>query len=103
LYDHESNTYAEVFGDFINLKGSDSGNRMVIVPRGAKFTALREPINRAQLNNTAEIWAAQLAPYAVPIKQLAKEIAKKAGLSPDWDPKKRVLTDQYAPANLLRN
>ena len=103
LYAHESNTYKEVFGTFINLKGRDSGNRVVIVPQGALNQAQRAPISKAELMTQAEALTPILTPYAVPIKRLAKDILKTVKAPADWDESKRPLTDQYSPANLLRS
>jgi|TARA_B110000971_G_scaffold213218_1_gene243771 spermidine synthase len=103
LYAHESNTYKEVFGKFINLRGRDSGNRIVIVPQGSISAAQRAPISRDSLLAQADILAPVLAPYAIPIKRLAKDILKSINAPADWDQDKRTLTDQYSPANLLKN
>jgi len=103
LYAHESNTYKEVFGKFINLKGRDSGNRVVIVPQGSVSAAQRTPISKDSLLAQADRLAPLLAPYAVPIRRLAKDILKSVDAPADWDQNKRALTDQYSPANLLRN
>ncbi len=103
LYAHESNTYKEVFGKFINLKGRDSGNRVVIVPQGALNAAQRAPVSKDLLLAQADALAPILAPYAGPIKRLAKDILKTINAPADWDQNKRPLTDQYSPANLLRS
>ena len=103
LYAHESNTYKEVFGNFINLKGRDSGNRVVIVPQGALNPEQRTPICKDLLLAQAVSLTPILSPYAVPIKRLAKDILKTINAPTDWDESKRPLTDQYSPANLLRS
>jgi spermidine synthase len=102
LYDHESNTYKEVFGKFINLKGRDSGNRVIIVPQGSISATQRNPISKDALIAQANQLAPVMAPYAVPIERLAKDIWKTLDAPADWDKTKRSLTDQYSPANLLR-
>ena len=103
LYAHESNTYKKVFGEFINLKGRDSGNRVVIVPQGAISAAQRASISKGALLAQADALSPMLAPYAVPIKSLARDILKTIGAPADWDKNKRPLTDQYSPANLLKS
>ena len=103
LYDHESNTYADVFGKFINLKGRDTGNRIIIVPEGAISSEQRNSISKQAINAQAKKLAPVLEPYSVPIKRLARDIYKRIGAPADWDENKRSLTDQYSPANLLRN
>lgn len=92
LYDHESVTYASVFGDYYNLKFPDTvSNRVIFASR----TPLPAP---ASLADQVEYWAERLEPYDVPLRKVFRSIQSE----PDWDPSARVLTDQYAPANLLR-
>ena len=91
LYDHESETYRAVFGAFFNFRRADSGNRIVLAQRGA-------PPSKAVMRERAETWAKPLRPYAVPIRQYPDALSPTI----DWDTSKRPLTDQYAPANLLR-
>ena len=94
LYDHESATYAEVFGDFINFRIPESSNRVVVVP-GAD-------VADAQLTERAEELTARLRPYDIPIKRYTRILIKNRRAQPDWRHDARVLTDQYAPANLLQ-
>ena len=91
LYDHESETYRAVFGMFFNFKTSASNNRIVLARNGPlpPKTALRA---------NAESWRERLKPYGVPIRRYPELLS----LEVDWDTSKRPLTDQYAPANLLR-
>jgi spermidine synthase len=92
LYDHESTTYQQVFGRFLQLKLPKlSGNRIIL--------AAKQPLpDRGSLLGQAESLAAQMQPYAVPILLYADLLNDK----PDWDTTARILTDQYSPANLLR-
>lgn len=92
LYAHESATYAAVFGTFFNMKPDDSGNRVILDRHGglpdvetlkARAEALREP----------------LAPYGVRLERFLPLLTTDI----DWDPQTPALTDQYSPANLLRN
>lgn len=87
LYDHESTTYAAVFGTFYQLK---YGNRVILARIGGNPT-LREVRVNAQRH------AAALAAY-IPDPSWVYDLFST---QPDWDPKARVLTDQYSPANLL--
>ena len=91
LYDYESQTYREVFGEFFNLKMLDSGNRIVLAQQGA----LPAP---KLLHDRAARWEARLRPYGVPIRDYPARMSVRA----DWDLSKRALTDQYSPANRLR-
>ncbi len=93
LYDHESATYAAVFGRFYNFRRWDSSNRVIIArPAGL-------PEDTDSLNGRAALLAERLRPYGVPIERYLKDL--DGGI--DWDVKARVLTDQYAPANILRH
>lgn len=94
LYDAESATYEHVFGDIISFKLPESANRLVLVPP-AEFS-------ETELANRAERLTARLKPYRVPIQKYAKLIVRARDKAPDWNRNARVLTDQYAPANLLQ-
>jgi len=87
LYDHESTTYADVFGTFYNLKAA---NR-VIVARPAGLP------DQAALRARAEEYAQVLRGFGMD----ALDVLPLFSAAVDWDPRARVLTDQYSPANLL--
>jgi len=87
LYDHESTTYAAVFGTFFNLK---TANR-VIVARPAGLPT------DAQLRVRARQFAPALRGLGVDVDVLLPLFTTQV----DWDTSARVLTDQYSPANLL--
>jgi len=87
LYDHESTTYAAVFGKFFNLKAA---NR-VIVARPAGLPT------EAQLRAKALEHELALRSYGVDLQSVLPMFTT----TPDWDTSARVLTDQYSPANLL--
>jgi len=92
LYDHESETYRQVFGDFFNLRLPESNNRVIL--------ASNVPLpSRAILRKRARDWRGRLRPYDIPIG----DYPARMSLAVDWDASKRPLTDQYAPANLLRD
>lgn len=91
LYDHESSTYASVFGEFINFKLSNTGNR-VIVASNEKLP------DESRIRMHAENIAAQLMPYEVDLLSYLPRLDRQ----PDWNLDARPLTDQFAPANLLR-
>lgn len=87
LYDHESVTYAAVFGGFFNLKQE---NRVILITNATAPTP-------EQLATNSRIHEDVLQPMGV-------DAAKILGLfstKPDWNVRARVLTDQYSPANLL--
>ena len=89
LYDHESTTYADVFGTFFNLKAA---NR-VIVARPAGLP------DEASLRARAQEYEKVLATFGVDAQSVLPMFTTRA----DWDAKARVLTDQYSPANLLNH
>jgi spermidine synthase len=91
LYDHESETYQSVFGDFLNFKLPISGNRVVIASRKGLPSDF-------QIKSQALKFFDRLAPYGVDPRQFPANMSR----TKDWDTSKRVLTDQYSPANLLR-
>jgi spermidine synthase len=87
LYDHESTTYAAVYGEFYNLKRE---NRVILArPAGLPDAAL--------LQTRAAQWQAALRPYGMDELPLLGMFDSK----PDWNTSARILTDQYSPANLL--
>ena len=94
LYHSESATYAAVFGDFINFSLPESANRVIVVP---PF-----PLPREELRARAKVLAPTLKPMKVKIERLARALGVAADEKPDWDEDARILTDQYAPANLLQ-
>ncbi len=90
LYDHESVTYQAVFGEFYNFKMPGSGNRVIIAsPQGVPPQAL--------LQATARALHPRLKDYDVTILEYPARLSTE----PDWDESRRVLTDQFSPANLL--
>jgi len=88
LYDHESTTYQAVFGDFFNMK---LGNRIIVTQLGGLPSA-------DALKANAQKWEAQFARRGAPSSFLLPLLVVK----PDWDPKARILTDQYSPSNVLQ-
>ena len=89
LYDHESVTYAAVFGTYFNLKRE---NRVILYRDGSLPTAQQIAANSAQL-------AAALRPFGVEVDLIRSMFSTRA----DWNRRARVLTDQYSPANLLNS
>ncbi|MGA8708147.1 MAG: fused MFS/spermidine synthase [Steroidobacteraceae bacterium] len=89
LYQNESATYRAVFGPFYNLK---SANR-VILASNASLPSI------AQARYNAEHFDAAFT--ALGFK--AASVLSLFSTAIDWDPKARVLTDQYSPANLLNS
>lgn len=89
LYDHESTTYASVFGPFFNLKRE---NRVILYREGSLPTS-------KQLTSASESLEQELRPLGVDTDALRRLFKTRA----DWNARARVLTDQYSPANLLNS
>lgn len=89
LYDSESVTYKKAFGWFLNVKGL-SGNRIILTRKGP-------PVSPAELRRLAAAYPYDLSPLGIDVEHLATLASDK----PDWDADAPVLTDQYAPVNLL--
>jgi spermidine synthase len=87
LYDHESATYAAVFGPFYNLKRA---NRVILLRRDGL-----PPLDVLERN--AERLAPSLAPLGIQSNWLLAQFATTR----DWPADARVLTDRYSPSNLL--
>lgn len=89
LYDSESATYDSVFGEFLNLRRRFS-NRVIVAGK----TGL--PSLRTMMDNHDRV-KADLDRFDIDLENL---LSLDRGR--DWRRKARILTDQYAPANLLR-
>jgi spermidine synthase len=87
LYDHESATYAAVFGRFYNLKRN---NRVILL----RVSGL-PPLDVLERN--AERAQPTLAPMGVDSAWLLTQFVS----TQDWPADTRVLTDRYSPSNLL--
>lgn len=91
LYHHESATYRAAFPTVASLRVAGSFNRILI--------GLDRPWpEQARLDATAVALAPALARFGVDIDHYAQ------ALRSDWnfDRKARILTDRYAPSNLLQ-
>lgn len=91
FYDHESVTYQRVFGEFFNFKLPTSGNRIII-------TQLDPLPPRGNLISRSQELAPQMEKFGVPLLEYPNRLSTRV----DWDMSRRVLTDQYSPANLLQ-
>ncbi|MCH7815993.1 MAG: fused MFS/spermidine synthase [Proteobacteria bacterium] len=92
LYDHESVTYQRVFNEFFNFRLPTSGNRIIIVQL--------DPLPpRGQLVSAAQRIAERMEKYGIPLLEYPARLSTRV----DWDMSSRLLTDQYSPANLLRD
>ncbi|HEX4049489.1 MAG TPA: fused MFS/spermidine synthase [Steroidobacteraceae bacterium] len=87
LYQNESVTYRAVFGPFYNLKSS---NRVILAANGSL-----PPLSLVDRN------AASLAQPFRAFGVSSQGVLELFSTTVDWNPRARVLTDQYSPANLL--
>jgi len=87
LYDHESVTYASVFGEFYNLRRD---NRVILATNG-----VLPAVSEAERNSVA------LQPLLEPFGVHGNRNMELFTTRRDWNDKARLLTDQYSPANLL--
>jgi spermidine synthase len=89
LYDYESVTYRDVFGPFFNLK---LANRIVLGRNGGIA-----PDDRTNAFKNAVVLEPELRKRGTP----SMSVLRLLNPDIDWDPNKRILTDQYSPSNLL--
>jgi spermidine synthase len=76
-----------VFPQFFNLK---AGNRVII--------ATNAPLpSEADVRSASKAWDDKFARLGFERRNLSGMFSRKI----DWNPRARVLTDQYSPANLL--
>ena len=89
LYPYESATYADVFGPFYNLKAA---NRIIWAQNGPLAS-------RETMEANAQTWDEVFKKRGVRYGMLFSMIDPKK----DWPDDTRILTDQYAPSNLLNS
>jgi spermidine synthase len=87
LYDHESTTYAAVFGEFFNLRRE---NRVILAMNKALPSTPGISVESAKLQP-------QFAAVGIDSERMLSLFTTRR----DWNANARVLTDQYSPANLL--
>jgi spermidine synthase len=87
LYDHESVTYAAVFGSFYNLR---QDNRVILASKGPLPTMATIQRNAARFEKAYES-------FTIDVDRMVRMFSTNV----DWNTQARVLTDQYSPANLL--
>ena len=92
LFDAESVTYEQVFGEIFSISMSGTGNRVII--------ATRQPLpDREVLASRVPQWRDRLRDFGMDLADYPPHMKKDA----TWNQDERPLTDQYAPANLLNN
>ncbi len=89
LYQHESATYQAVFGDFYNVRDGQKTNRIILASKS--FHSQASIMQREQKLRSKLLTFGIYSPH---LKSLMK-------IAHDWPANTRLLTDQYAPVNLL--
>ncbi len=92
LYDYESTTYHQAFGDFYQLKGRFSGNRVILV--GKQKLPSADELKRRANQHLESFKKMNIQP-----EYLWRALITK----PSWNKTERVLTDDFAPVNILKN
>jgi len=93
LYFHESATYYEVFGNFINVSNKKNSNRIILA-------GYAEQPGDEEITSRVKKLSSLLTPFDINIKEISKSMSSTKD-NRDWPKDTRVLTDQYSPANLL--
>lgn len=93
LFDHESETYRQVFGDIYQVTFSHAKTNRVIIASNAKLPSKKDLLEKANSYNSI------LSYYGVDTFGLYEVINDQV----NWDTSAKVLTDQYSPANLLKS
>jgi len=92
LYHSESATYAAVFGNYIELKGEYSGNRVILAHKNKRFS-------KQQIRQNMKKFAQKLQKIGLSPNYLLNALNTK----PRWNSNARILTDDYAPVNILNH
>jgi len=93
LYAHESATYHAVFGEFLNVRNHKNNNRIILA------SSRQLPSGQALVKRIASLHS-QLSAFDIDIAAIYSSITS-SNTDQDWPENTRVLTDQFAPANLL--
>ena len=89
LYDYESVTYQHVFGKLQIFKAPTKGNRVIFACNCDNFNEFPE---------LGEQLEEKISAYDVNVTRVWRRIKDKI----DWNTESEILTDQYSPANLLK-
>lgn len=93
LYHSESATYAAVFDWFVEVR-TRSGNRIILTGKGELPSEEELLAAAGKLEKTDKLFAR----YGIDMQA----IAEWSDTTPEWRHVARILTDQYAPVNLLQ-
>lgn len=94
LYKYESATYKAVFGDFYQVSNQTNNNRIILALKSGLTSS-----TGLQTEKNDQLAAALLA-LGVDVNMLYRNMRSTA-TQQDWSDDITILTDQFAPANLL--
>jgi len=101
LYAYESATYKSVFGHFYQVSIKDNSNRIILARKsGLEPIIDRNKLTEEQVNKEKDKLALELLALGVDVEKLYQNM-KSTATSQNWEDDNPVLTDQFAPANLL--
>ena len=93
LYNHESATYFDVFGHFINVSNQANSNRIILAGN-------KKQSSNALISSRVKNLTPLLKPFNINIQVISESMTStEQGIN--WPENTKVLTDQYSPANLL--
>lgn len=93
LFHHESETYHQVFGELYQIRFENEKTNRVIVVSNEKLPEKRSLLKKANQ------YKGLMLQYGVDTLKVFDAINDKV----NWDTSAKALTDQYSPANLLKN
>lgn len=102
LYAHESATYQAVFDHFYNVRQDDSGNRIILTKNWQTTSNGQTSLDPEAINRRINALKIKLKPLGVDINAISELMSSTKSFQ-DWPQDTRVLTDQFSPANLLKN
>ncbi len=98
LYQYESATYKAVFGDFYQVSNQANSNRIILAIKQSNSDHQTDINKLTQAN--AKLLTEQLQGFGVDVNQLSQSMRSTKAFQ-DWQEDSQLLTDQFAPANLL--
>ena len=100
LYGYESATYKAVFGDFYQVSNQDNNNRIILAHKNGLETNLHSEQAVVEQKKNVTKLAVKLLAIGVDAKLLYQHM-KSTAEHQNWADNNPILTDQFAPANLL--
>jgi len=100
LYGYESATYKAVFGDFYQVSNKDNNNRIILARKNGFDENFDSTSMAANISDNVIKLSIELLAMGVDAKALYQSM-KSTAIHQNWSDDSPVLTDQFAPANLL--